>query len=113
MKCFVGIRWESANTIYGGTSNPYDTNRIVGGSSGGEACLLVKFITIFSNKVERNTRFISICFSTLWTFFLEKSILGSSWISIWAGNRDQWFNSFARLFQWHFRAQAFAEYCII
>uniref|UniRef100_A0A2P2IBG7 Fatty-acid amide hydrolase 2-like n=1 Tax=Hirondellea gigas TaxID=1518452 RepID=A0A2P2IBG7_9CRUS len=31
--------WESSNTIYGRTNNPYDTNRIVGGSSGGEACL--------------------------------------------------------------------------
>jgi len=31
--------WESANTIYGTTCNPYDTRRIVGGSSGGEACL--------------------------------------------------------------------------
>lgn len=30
--------WESANTIHGRTSNPYDTNRIVGGSSGGEGC---------------------------------------------------------------------------
>ena len=28
--------WESSNTIYGRTSNPYNTNRIVGGSSGGE-----------------------------------------------------------------------------
>lgn len=31
--------WESYNTIYGRTSNPYDTNRIVGGSSGGEGCI--------------------------------------------------------------------------
>lgn len=28
--------WESSNTIYGRTSNPYNTNHIVGGSSGGE-----------------------------------------------------------------------------
>lgn len=26
--------WESVNTVHGRTSNPYDTNRIVGGSSG-------------------------------------------------------------------------------
>ncbi|MCL4134447.1 UNVERIFIED_CONTAM: hypothetical protein GTU68_002197, partial [Idotea baltica] len=32
--------WESSNTIYGRTNNPYDTNRIVGGSSGGEGCIL-------------------------------------------------------------------------
>ncbi|XP_076060373.1 fatty-acid amide hydrolase 2 isoform X2 [Oratosquilla oratoria] len=31
--------WESANKIYGRTSNPYCTYRIVGGSSGGEACV--------------------------------------------------------------------------
>lgn len=36
------VRWESANTIFGRTRNPYDTNRIAGGSSGGEACLLVR-----------------------------------------------------------------------
>ncbi|KAF2901283.1 hypothetical protein ILUMI_04901 [Ignelater luminosus] len=30
--------WESANTIHGRTSNPYNTNHIVGGSSGGEGC---------------------------------------------------------------------------
>ena len=28
--------WESSNYIYGTTNNPYDTRRIVGGSSGGE-----------------------------------------------------------------------------
>ncbi|XP_071538036.1 fatty-acid amide hydrolase 2 isoform X3 [Panulirus ornatus] len=31
--------WESANKIFGRTNNPYCTCRIVGGSSGGEACL--------------------------------------------------------------------------
>ncbi|KAK7077967.1 Fatty-acid amide hydrolase 2 [Halocaridina rubra] len=31
--------WESANTIYGRTNNPYKNSRIVGGSSGGEGCL--------------------------------------------------------------------------
>lgn len=31
--------WESSNTIYGRTNNAYDTNRIVGGSSGGEGCI--------------------------------------------------------------------------
>lgn len=33
------IWWESYNKIHGRTSNPYDTNRIVGGSSGGEGCV--------------------------------------------------------------------------
>lgn len=28
--------WESTNPVHGRTNNPYDTNRIVGGSSGGE-----------------------------------------------------------------------------
>ena len=28
--------WESHNHIYGRSCNPYDSNRIVGGSSGGE-----------------------------------------------------------------------------
>lgn len=31
--------WESSNTVHGRTRNPYDTNRIVGGSSGGEGCI--------------------------------------------------------------------------
>lgn len=31
--------WESHNTVHGRTCNPYDSNRIVGGSSGGEGCL--------------------------------------------------------------------------
>ncbi|KAF4519619.1 hypothetical protein B566_EDAN003786 [Ephemera danica] len=35
----VCMWWESHNKVYGRTSNPYDTNHIVGGSSGGEACL--------------------------------------------------------------------------
>ncbi|KAF2901282.1 hypothetical protein ILUMI_04900 [Ignelater luminosus] len=30
--------WESFNTIYGRTSNPYNINHTVGGSSGGEGC---------------------------------------------------------------------------
>ncbi|XP_046652428.1 fatty-acid amide hydrolase 2-like [Daphnia pulicaria] len=32
--------WESLNNVYGRSRNPYDTNRTVGGSSGGEAGLL-------------------------------------------------------------------------
>ncbi|EDW10603.1 fatty-acid amide hydrolase 2-B [Drosophila mojavensis] len=31
--------WESNNTVHGRTNNAYDTNRIVGGSSGGEGCV--------------------------------------------------------------------------
>ncbi|XP_027237585.1 fatty-acid amide hydrolase 2-A isoform X2 [Penaeus vannamei] len=31
--------WESSNTIYGRTNNPYRSCRIVGGSSGGEGCV--------------------------------------------------------------------------
>lgn len=31
--------WETFNTIFGRTNNPYDVNRMVGGSSGGEGCL--------------------------------------------------------------------------
>ncbi|CAG9767330.1 unnamed protein product [Ceutorhynchus assimilis] len=30
--------WESANNVHGRSNNPYDTTRIVGGSSGGEGC---------------------------------------------------------------------------
>ncbi|XP_061454739.1 fatty-acid amide hydrolase 2 [Rhineura floridana] len=32
--------FESSNRIYGRTNNPYDLERIVGGSSGGEGCIL-------------------------------------------------------------------------
>lgn len=48
-KCYYGTillynicifdRWESYNKLYGRTSNPYNTTRIVGGSSGGEGCI--------------------------------------------------------------------------
>lgn len=31
--------WESVNCVHGRTNNPYDTNRIVGGSSGGEGAI--------------------------------------------------------------------------
>lgn len=33
------IWWESNNAVYGRTNNVYNTNHIVGGSSGGEGCL--------------------------------------------------------------------------
>ncbi|XP_013776340.2 fatty-acid amide hydrolase 2-like [Limulus polyphemus] len=32
--------WEASNNLYGRSNNPYNTTRIVGGSSGGEGCLL-------------------------------------------------------------------------
>ena len=32
--------WESANRVYGRTCNPFDTSKIVGGSSGGEGALV-------------------------------------------------------------------------
>ena len=32
--------WESYNYVYGTSRNPYDTNRMVGGSSGGEAAII-------------------------------------------------------------------------
>ncbi|XP_034969196.2 fatty-acid amide hydrolase 2 [Zootoca vivipara] len=32
--------FESSNRVYGRTNNPYDLDRIVGGSSGGEGCIL-------------------------------------------------------------------------
>ncbi|XP_034477712.1 fatty-acid amide hydrolase 2 [Drosophila innubila] len=35
----VCMWWESNNTVHGRTNNAYDTNRIVGGSSGGEGCV--------------------------------------------------------------------------
>lgn len=36
----LGMWWESENRLYGTTSNPYDTHRTPGGSSGGEAALM-------------------------------------------------------------------------
>lgn len=44
----MNFRWESSNPVHGRSKNPYDTNRIVGGSSGGEACLLVKYLLFIS-----------------------------------------------------------------
>lgn len=39
--------WESSNYIYGITKNPYDTTRIVGGSSGGEGALIAAAGSVF------------------------------------------------------------------
>jgi fatty acid amide hydrolase 2 len=39
--------WESNNTIYGRTNNPYDSRRIVGGSSGGEGALISSAGSVF------------------------------------------------------------------
>ncbi|KAI1700481.1 amidase domain-containing protein [Ditylenchus destructor] len=36
----LAIWWETSNSIYGRTNNPYDLRRIAGGSSGGETALL-------------------------------------------------------------------------
>lgn len=36
----VCMWWESMNVVYGRTRNPYDSRRISGGSSGGEAALI-------------------------------------------------------------------------
>ncbi|XP_058799094.1 fatty-acid amide hydrolase 2 [Phymastichus coffea] len=36
----LAMWWESTNRIYGTSRNPYNTRHIVGGSSGGEGCLL-------------------------------------------------------------------------
>ena len=38
------LHFESTNYVTGTTWNPYDTNRICGGSSGGEVCILFKFL---------------------------------------------------------------------
>lgn len=36
----LGLWYESANHVYGQTNNVYDTRRQVGGSSGGEGCVI-------------------------------------------------------------------------
>lgn len=36
----LGLWFESSNHVYGQCRNPYDTRRMVGGSSGGEGCLI-------------------------------------------------------------------------
>ncbi|CAJ0577543.1 unnamed protein product, partial [Mesorhabditis spiculigera] len=41
----VCMWWESVNTIYGRSHNPYDNRRITGGSSGGEAALVASAAT--------------------------------------------------------------------
>lgn len=39
--------WESANNVHGRTNNPYNTNCIVGGSSGGEGCAQAAALSAF------------------------------------------------------------------
>ncbi|KAJ8915132.1 hypothetical protein NQ315_000384 [Exocentrus adspersus] len=39
--------WESANNVHGRSNNPYNTNRIVGGSSGGEGCAQASAVSAF------------------------------------------------------------------
>lgn len=39
--------YESANNVYGRSNNPYHTGRMVGGSSGGEACAISSGCSIF------------------------------------------------------------------
>jgi len=40
----VCMWWESNNTVYGRTNNPYNTNHIVGGSSGGEVSFWASYV---------------------------------------------------------------------
>ncbi|KAJ8942041.1 hypothetical protein NQ318_002795, partial [Aromia moschata] len=39
--------WESANNVHGRSKNPYNTSRIVGGSSGGEGCAQAAAMSAF------------------------------------------------------------------
>lgn len=39
--------WESANNVHGRSNNPYNTNHIVGGSSGGEGCAQAAAVSAF------------------------------------------------------------------
>jgi fatty acid amide hydrolase 2 len=36
----LALWWETSNTIYGRTNNPYDSRRTPGGSSGGEGAII-------------------------------------------------------------------------
>jgi Asp-tRNA(Asn)/Glu-tRNA(Gln) amidotransferase A subunit family amidase len=36
----LALWWETSNTIYGTTNNPYDSRRTPGGSSGGEGAII-------------------------------------------------------------------------
>lgn len=42
--------WESANNVHGRSNNPYDVNRIVGGSSGGEGCAQASACSAFGKS---------------------------------------------------------------
>ena len=51
--------WESANRVYGRTSNPYNKSQIVGGSSGGEGAIIGAAGSVFgvgSGKTEYCTK---------------------------------------------------------
>lgn len=45
--------WESANNVHGRSNNPYDINRIVGGSSGGEGCAQAASCSAFGKFIEK------------------------------------------------------------
>ncbi|KAI5642150.1 amidase domain-containing protein [Phthorimaea operculella] len=48
--------WETHNHIYGRTNNPYNTTRIVGGSSGGEGCMQAAAGSVFGIDIGGSIR---------------------------------------------------------
>lgn len=62
--------WESANNVHGRSNNPYDVNRIVGGSSGGEGCAQAAACSAFGN----NLVFVNVKTQSKYVKVLEKLI---------------------------------------
>lgn len=80
-------RWESDNCVHGTTRNAYDTNRIVGGSSGGEGCLLVSIQVPYFHRIQLTMVII--------LFLVGCWVTNGHWIRYWR------FNSYASVFQWN------------
>ncbi len=88
--------WESNNNIYGRSRNPYDFNRIVGGSSGGEVAYdLLGVLKLTSNVLLDIEGWDP----------LRCRIAVRYWLRHWGIHPD------AGLLQWYFRPQADYRHC--
>lgn len=86
---------ETRNNVYGQTSNPYNTNRIAGGSSGGEVKNETNYLANWSN--------IASAFFSNYANYAPNDLGeydGVLRYTNWLWNRYRWLHSFTCLFLW-------------